>query len=253
MNTGLVDLDFLRQNINNTQLNGKNGFGFKIDNKFVKVYARESDKGFFEILDVSKIEDLSKFTAKTIVFPEKYIYENGQKAGEISRFINSKNLNLVIDSIKIKPMIDSYEKVLEDLYLYDCINMIDLCYVNILYSNKSGFHIIDTTEWQIKNGFLNENIRRFNSSLLAVIVDEYEIPIIRSKYYSKIDKNFYSNIAKYGKCGQRLQHVMELLLNNENYFLDFIFAFQDVYRIHYGEELEKLKEMHEMTKVLKKG
>ena len=253
MEKGLVDLAELRSNMSSANYEGKSSYGFKMGNKFIKVYIRKSDKGFFTPPDVDNIVDFSKFEAKTIVFPDEYIYEDGKKAGEISKFVNGKRLDENVDFIIIDRMIKSYEDVIADLYLYDFIDMIDLCYVNIIYSNRSGFHIIDTTDWKFRDNSLKLNIRRLNSCLIDAIVEDLLIPITYSKYYSKIDEIFYNNMAKYGNGGKRLQKEMNLLMNNEYRFLDFLYAYQEVYRIHYGEDANTLKDVKEFTKVLKKG
>ena len=253
MEKGLVDLAKLRSNMLNADYEGKSSFGFKMGNKFIKIYVRKSDKGVFCPPDVDKLVDFSMFKAKTIVFPEEYIYENGKKAGEISKFVHGKRLDEPVGYIKIKTMLKSYDDLIADIYLYDFIDMADLCYVNIIYSNKSGFHIIDTTDWKIKDGSLNLNIYRLNSSLIDVIVEDMQIPIRYSKYYSKIDDTYYNNMAKYGNSGKRLQQEMNMLMNNEFRFIDLLFAYLETYRIHYGEDANTLKDVKEFTKVLKKG
>ena len=68
-----------------------------------------------------------------------------------------------------------------------------------------------------------------------------------------INENLYENIAKYGNAGKRLQNNIDLIINDKYRFLEFLFAFMEVYQIHYSEEMKSLKELKEMTKVLKKG
>ena len=254
MDRGLVNLSELRNNIAISDFQGKSGYCFIKDKKIIKVYARNGDKGFFIPLDTSKIVDFSKYSADTIVFPDEYIYENGKKAGEISKYIKSKSIdNSFNDHAKIKAIIEGYDKVINDLYLFDNIDMIDLCFVNILFSNSKGFHLIDTTEWCIKDNSINKNVYLFNLSLIDVIVDYLKMPVTYSKYYSKIDDTFYKNIGKYGKAGKRLQENLTLLMNEKYNFLNMLFAYMDMYRIYCGDDIIKLKDMKEFTKVLKKG
>ena len=256
MNNGLVDLKELRKQIGKTKYEGKNSVGFKIGDKFVKVYIRDQDRvhHFFATLDPDKVVDFSNYSADTIVFPDEYIYENNHKAGEISKFINSKRLDEVnMDYANIKSMIDGYEKVLQDLYLYHDINMFDLCFVNVLYSNKKGFHIIDTTEWTIKKESLYKNIYRFNESIMDVLLDYLQIPYILNHNKYCINKDFLVNFNEYGKKGIELTKAFELIDKDKYNFLKFMFAYMDVYRIHYAEEAKTLKDVKELTKVIKKG
>ena len=254
MNRGLVNLELLRKNRNKADFEGKSAYCFIYDDKLIKIYARKCDRDFEYPIDVNKVCDLSKFSADTIVFPIEYIYEDDKKVGEILPYINSKSIDVSFDGkASIQTIISGYEEVLSDLELYNNIDMIDLCCVNVLYSNKDGFHLIDTTEWQIKDNSMKMNVLRFNSSLIGVMVDNLTIPVIYNKYYSNIDKTFYKRMAKYGNAGIRLQKNMNLLMNGRYCFLDLMFAYMDVYRIHYGKDAKTLEDIKEMTKVLKKG
>ena len=131
--------------------------------------------------------------------------------------------------------------------------MIDICYVNILYSNKNGFHIIDTTDWQFQDNSYKINIYRFNWSLTDVTIEYANIPLLYGKCYHKVDENYYNNMAKYGNAGKRLQKNTNMIMVEKYRFLEWLYAYMEVYRIHYGEEMKTLKGVKEMTKVLKKG
>ena len=253
---GLVDLAELRNNIKKANYEGKSSFGFKIGNKFVKVYAREEDRKYsiFSPPDPSKITDFSGLSADTIIFPEKYILENGLKAGEIARFVAGKRLDLAIkNNIVLDKMITNYEKVINDIYLYDFIDMVDLSFVNILYSDRNGFYIIDTTDWYFKNDVLKINIHRFNSSIVKEMMKYFDIPYDDSNFKYIINNEFHDYLKMYGNYGQRLINVFLLIAENKYSFMKFIESYMDVYRIHYGKEAKTLKDVKELTKVLKKG
>ena len=254
MNKGLVDLAELRKRKNQADYEGKSSYCFKVGNKVLKIYARKEDKGFFIPLDTSKISDFSMFSADTIAFPEKYFYENGIKAGEIIPYINGKRLdNAINNGVIINFMINSYEKVIEDLFLYSNINMKDLCYVNILYSNRNGFHIIDTTEWIFEDNCMKKNKYFFDLSIINILNEYLLIPYCQHGGVLKIDNDFLNNMNKYGHAGIKLADNFILIDENKYDFLSFIFAYLDVYRIHYGEDAKTLKDVKELTKVLKKG
>ncbi len=251
-NRGLVDIEILKKD--KPDFDGKSGYCYVRGDKIIKIYASEEDKGFYIPLDRTKICDFSKLWADTIVFPQQYIYQNGEIIAEISKYINSKKVYDSFNSYaRIKPIIDGYELVRNDLITYSNIDMHDLCYVNILYSNKNGFHLIDTTEWEFKDNSLSINIRRLDSSLISVICEYALIPIHFENNFNYIDENFYKSMNKYGNAGKRLQKNIDMLINDQYNFLELLFAYMEVYRIHYNAEMKSLKGVKEMTKVLKKG
>ncbi len=255
MNKGLVDLAKLRKNKDNAIYEGKSSFGFRIGDIFVKIYARENDGLGHCPPDPMKITDFSGFHADTIVFPREYILEKGKKAGEIADFISDKRLDIAMkeDVIVIESMTDNYDKVIQDLYMFDEINMVDLCNVNILYSDSNGFHIIDTTDWYFHKNSLSKNVYYFNSSIVRTLLDYLSVPYIGNCSYKPKYDEFIKKISKYGDAGKRLITSIELANNNKYNFLKLIFACQDVYRIHNGMDANTLSDVKEFTKVLKKG
>ena len=254
MNRGLVDLKELRKNMAKADFCGKSAYCFINGNKIIKLYVRPTDGGFYNCIDPTKVCDLSMFSADTIVFPEEYIYENGEIVGEISKYIRSKAINESFNNTAIiESIINGYDKVVKDLYLYNNINMVDLCFVNVLYSNKNGFHLIDTTEWYFQDNSLKKNMYYFNMSLIDAIVIYLDMPVIYSKFYNKIDNTFLNNVEKYGSAGDRLKESIYAIMSNKYNFLRLLYAYMDTYRIHYGEDAKTLKDVNEFTKVLKKG
>ena len=252
MNRGLVNLEELRKNFDKADFtNGKCSYCFIQDNKIIKIYA---NKYGVNCIEPSRVCDFSKFKADTIIFPFKYIKENGVIVGEISNYIKNKDIiHSFNGKADLNKMIKGFELVIQDMYTYANIDMKDLCSVNILYSNELGFHIIDTTEWQIVDNALKLNIHRFNSSLIGEVVDYSDIPVVYSKYYNRIDNRFYENMAKFGKSGLKLQENMKLLMNNQFNFLNLLYAYMEIYRIYASREAETLEDIKELTKVLKKG
>ena len=256
MNRGLVNLNELRKQVNQADFEGKSAFCFIKRDKIIKIYARKEDKGFFIPLNPSKICDFSKYSADTIVFPDEYIYENGKKAGEILNYINSKTLydGAFTDQDKIDLIIKSYEKVTHDLELFDNISMIDLNFVNILYSNINGFHIIDTTDWLYADNSFQTNLYNFNESLVRSIIKYNELTVdLIVGFLNEIDDVFYHNLARYGNAGKDLQKNFDLIKINKYNFLNLIFSYCELYRQYYGINMKTLKDMKEITKVLKKG
>lgn len=251
MNRGLVNLVKLRKNFDKADFKqGKSSYCFIDGNRIIKVYAQKYEDDFFP----SEVCNFSKYKSDTIVFPTEYIYENGHIVGEISTYIKSQNITHSFDKeANLDKMINGYDLVLQDIYTYTNIDMVDLCSVNILYSNELGFHIIDTTEWKIVDDAHLINLHRFNSSLISEIVEFAETPISYSKYYSKIDDDFYNNMVKFGKAGKELQDSMKLLMHNRFNFQKLIYAYMDMYRTYSGKDAKTLEDVKELTKVLKKG
>lgn len=255
MNGGMVNLAELRKNFAKADYSdGKSSFCFIIGDKLVKVYAKKKDDYYPE-----NVCDFSNFTANTIVFPNKYIRENGRIVAEILDYIKSDDITKSFnDEAILQVMTSGYDDVIQDMFLYSNIYMIDLCTVNILFSNELGYHLIDTTEWKMADDLSNNcplkyDIKRFNYALISAVSNNIKMPIIFSKYYNKIDDAFYKNMAKYGNAGKRLQESMNFILNDRFNFLRMMYAFMETYRIHFGQDPKTLGEIKEFVKVLKKG
>ena len=255
MNKGLVDLAELRNNKDNADFYGKSSYCFRIGDKFVKIYAREGDGLDYCPLNLKQLTDFSGLPSDTIVFPEEYILEKGLKVGEISRFISDKRLDIAVgeDKIAVNSMISNYDRTIGDMYLYDDVNMVDLCNVNILYSDLNGFHIIDTTDWYFHDNCLPKNIYYFNSSIVITLLNYFNVPYIGNCTSMMKCKNFLNELSKYGDAGKKLITSIEQINNNKYNFLKFMFAYQDVYKMHYGMDANTLNDVKELTKVLKKG
>ena len=255
MDKGFVDLAKLRANIHKADFRGKSAYCFIKGDKIIKIYAIPNDGTDYCSLDTNKICNLSKFRADTIVFPDKYIYENRRKVGEILEYIPDFSIdNSFNDDANLDLIVNGYELVINDLYLYSNLEMIDLCYVNILYSNKNGFHIIDTTEWQMADNAIKANLYRLNSSLVNIVFRYLNIPIKYSKYYSKIDEVLMNNINNYGVPGIKLKKEIFNIINDVHVdFLELMFAYMDMYRIYSCSDAKRLEDIKEFTKVLKKG
>ena len=247
-NKGLVDE--IKESKKDYDFEGKSGFCYIMGKKIIKIYATEKTHGIFAPPDPNKICDFSNLVADTIVFPEQYIYDRGRIIGEISRYIKSQPIYKSFNGhVIIQRIIESYERVLADLRTYSNIDMQDLGITNILFSNKRGFHIIDTTDWQFKDNSLPLNIRNFDDSLIDGVTWYADVPFINQSEMV----TYYNNLAKYGPAGQKLQNYKNMIKNRDIHFLEFLYAYMEVYRIHYAEEMKNLKDVKEMTKVLKKG
>ena len=253
MYKGLVDLKELRKNINNSDCRRINGYCFVIGNKIIKLYAKEGDN-FFVPLDRSKICDFSKYKADTIVFPDTYIKENGEYAGEISDFINDESIMISFKyDTDINCLINSYELVLEDLLTYSNIVMKDLNACNILYSNDKGFHIIDTSEWRLGQNTYRINKFSFDNAIVKKIVEFIDIPVNYRGSYAVLDDSFVNNCDKFGKVGNDFIDIFEMNLNNKYRLIDLMYLYKELYEKYYGEQLRTLDDVKKYTKVLKKG
>lgn len=246
MEKGLVDLNELRKQIPNTKYSGKSSYCFRMGNKIIKVYVGKVNR--------DKIVDFSKYSADTIVFPDEYKYENGQKAGEVSIFIPDEKVDIAInEKTKIKLLMYHYDQVMSDFMTYPNICMYDLRYVNVLYSEKRGFHIIDTTDWEIKDDSLKSNIFYFNICVVDTILNVVDVPTERYYTYLFLEKIFYNNCLKYGIVGKKFIEVLEGNLNGQYRFHDLMSMYQQLYKMDHNEELETIGDMKEFTKILKKG
>lgn len=253
INKGLVDLKELRKLKNNYDFRGKSAYCFIRGNKIIKIYATSEDIGY-SVLDNNLINDFSKYKADTIVFPEEYIYENGKIVGEILDYIDDTSIiesfcdNTIVDNI-----IKSYELVVNDIYTFSNLEMIDLSSVNILYSMNNGFHIIDTTEWKLNKDREKINIHMFSSQIVNTLFSKIDLPITYKSTYAFVDKNVEINACKYGKVGKAFCNVLEMNMNNYYRLLELIYVYKRIYEMHYGKELNTIADMKEITKILKKG
>ena len=253
-NKGLVDLLELRKLKNNADFRGKSAYCFIKDNKIIKVYASKNDKGFIP-LDRNSICDFSKYEADTIVFPNEYIYEKGIKAGEIQKYINKESITKSLnDTTNVDLLINNFELVVSDIMTYSNVLMRDLCKVNILYSESDGFHIIDTTEWEL-NKFDNyfDNVGRLSLHVIRCILDYIDLSEINYYNYPMIDRRIKEFSDKFGKVGQDFYKVLFSTFHDKYNFYRFMYAYQTLYQKYYGEELKTLNDMKEFTKVIKKG
>ena len=249
----MVDLEELRKKKAMANFRGKSAYCFIRDNKLIKVYANKQDVGFMS-LDRDSICDLSKYEADTIVFPDYYLYEDGKKAGEVMDYINDLSIDVAFDDrIELIPLVENYELVIRDILTFSNLKMCDLCDVNILYSQENGFHLIDTTEWELSDEKARWNIKRFNTYVIKTLLEYIDVPINYCRDYCFIDKKFQKKLFKFGKPGERLYQTLDHNLNEKYSIYDLIYAYMTLYHKYYGEELKTLEETKELTKVLKKG
>ena len=150
-------------------------------------------------------------------------------------------------------IIKSYELVVNDIYTFSNLEMIDLSSVNILYSMNNGFHIIDTTEWKLNKDREKINIHSFSSQIVNTLFSKIDLPITYKSTYAFVDKNVEINACKYGRVGKAFCNVLEMNMNNYYRLLELIYVYKRIYEMHYGKELNTIADMKEITKILKKG
>ncbi len=253
-NEGLVDIVKSRKNKAKADFRGKSAYCFIHGNKIIKIYANENDHGYTS-LDRDTIIDLSTYKSDTIVFPDSYLYEKKEKVGEIMDYIKADHVRVPFyNNINVNRLLVNYENAYNDITVYNNILMRDLCDVNILYSEKDGFHIIDTTEWEFSDkNTIPYNIYKFKTSLINLIFEYIDIPIIYRYEYPMIDGIIRENAYKYGLVGQRYFKVLSNVINNKCSFQELLFAYMSLYEKIYNTELKTLNDVKEMTKILKKG
>ena len=256
MNRGLVDLDELRRRFANgeTSLVGNTSYCFVDGDKIIKVYGRKHEKGIYIPVERDKVIDLSCYKSDVIVFPDEYFVENGLPAGEISDYINNKNiLESFNEEALLSIMINRLDPVIREIMLYKFLKMNDLCGSNILFSNELGYHIIDTTPWELAIDASKNNLNNLNKYLIETVKDNLELPVKYSNFFNKIDPIFYKNTAKFGKPGLELQKNIVLLTKLKFDFINLITAFMEAYRVYNGTDANTLGDVKEFVKVLKKG
>lgn len=253
-NEGLVDLEYLRKKKRYADFCGTSAFCFIRGNKIIKIY---DEKSYMRAIpfDRNSVQDFSMYKDDTIIFPDEYIYENGIKAGEIMDYIKNESIIFSLDDdTLIRPFINNYENSYDDILIYDNILMCDLCSANILYSNELGFHIIDTSEWKYSdNNTSSWNIHRFNNYIIKRFLEYLEIVIEYQGNNAMLCNDLKNNLLKYGTVGKNLCNVLEHNINHKPNVLDFIYAYMDFYQNYYNFGLRSLKDMKDLTKVLRIG
>lgn len=255
MKRGEVDLNKLRASKEKYDFRGKTAYCFLNGKNIIKIYAQEDDDEY-KSLNKDLIEDFSQNKSKIIVFPQEYLYQNGVKVGEISRFIKDKSLleNNFYGKIMVNSLIKNYNLVVNELKRINNIYMHDLDSVNILYSGRSGFHIIDVTEWTYKSDSSNINIYYFNRTLFRSICDFIGLPTFYHDFINtKITYNILYNEVDYGNLGKEFYNLIECNLMDDYHIVEFLEAYRAMYQIYYDREMKTLNQMKNYTKILKKG
>ena len=253
MSKGLVDLAELRKMRDKAQFRGETAYCFVQGDKIIKVYATKSDR-YYTPIDRSTIPDFSVYKSDTIVFPDEYICEDGIKSGEIMDFIPDEDISISFnDETEIKPLIDHYGKAITDIKAFPNMRMVDLCWPNILYSLKNGFHIIDTTPWKLMDNTTVWNIDRFNENIVRIIFNY--LKVLNPEYYDYpvMDGRFRERCLSYGIAGEELYRLIERNAFKKYNVEDLLHAYMELYLKINGIEPRNLGEIKEITKMLKKG
>lgn len=250
MNRGLVDLakyeDLieLKKENDDYSLRGVEGCCFIENDKIIKIY---------DIINTNNC-DLSHFKSKRISFPIYYIVKNDHVYGEVMPYFNAKSIDTSInlDSI-INDLINHYNVICQEIKKFSHILMLELVYPNILYDEKKGFYLIDTTKWYLNNGE-NINYRKKNISCLDrslfLIIQEL---ICENKPNEELTdiKNYYEKIKK-SAIGKKFLKLYELGLREiEFHFLELMEAYKKIVQIYYNDELKTINDMKKYTKIMK--
>ena len=237
----LVDLKLLSKEKENIKLSGKDGYCFIFNDVIIKIYRHPKNK--------SDVTDWSSYQSSMISFPKRYLVDGKGIIGELMPFFEGELLVSAINlKTKLSLLYNHYYEMIKEIRNYPEIKMNDMGIVNILYSEKKGFKLIDVTEWKKDINQIDNNIRLFDYSLICVIFDQILIPgssILRTV--------FPNNVLKYGKDGQEfIKLKKKCLIEREYHFLEMMEAYNRMYKIHYSMDLKTIDNMKNYTKLLKK-
>jgi hypothetical protein len=258
MDGGLFDLEkyeqaiLVRKKNGNLSFQGLQGNCFIEGNDVVKIYN----------IPNMNVSFLCGYSSKRISFPYYYIEKNGDIYGEIMPYFDAKALlySLTKEST-IDYLIKHYRIICEEIYKFPEIFMIDLSYPNILYDEKKGFYIVDTTSCflDFKDDFSKVNIESLNRAIifaLGCIIFEYEnkLEFIAEKEYFKEIIEVYFQKIKCFSIGKEFLKLIELCLNEEEYrFLDLVDVYCEIVKIYYNDELKTIEDAKKYIKIMKNG
>lgn len=199
--------------------------------------------------------DFTKYKSSQIAFPMHYLcdyhnFSSKEIVGEIMPYFDKESITWSInETTRIDFLIEHYLEILHELEKYPEIDMMDLCSANILYSQQTGFSIIDTTCWRIdmKQDFIDGNKRDFDFGLASRLVDNVlEIgPMLVTDYH------FSKNLMRYGKVGHDLLRVLEATLDDDYQILAILQLYRLIASSNGLEPIRTLGDAKNYTKKLK--
>lgn len=229
----------------NYLLSGSRGFCCVKDGYIYKFYNDPKEERDFV--------DLSGYQSSKIAFPIIYFYDQNDPSkivGEKMIFYDKKSIGFAINGrTDINLLIKHYLDILWELERFPEIRMEDLVSPNILYDKKTGFTIIDTSDWRIDK---NNNYFDYNKHLI-----EYEITDILLGDYLGIfkltvdDIKFCRNLLQYGVQGKMLLRILELVLDDEDHLIEIIQLYKKIFDNAGKKSIKTIDDMKKYTKRLK--
>ncbi len=180
-------------------------------------------KIYFEPRDERCRTDLSQFKSSFIVFPQYYLYDKvkpDQVVGEVQKYVRKEELRISLnDEVLIEKLIKNYKALLEELKIYRQILMDDIFTGNVLYNDKDGFNLIDTTNWSVTgNDNYQDNKFNLDDSIIEVILSD----ILEITQFSFCNLSFVNGLKKLGDYGMQLSEVINANLSKDYHVIEFL-------------------------------
>lgn len=206
-------------------LSGKTGYCFIRGNRIIKLYE------FPKKYDVNY--DMTKFKSERISFPLDYLYEEGRIIGEILPYYKALNIENIINlRSNIIQLASFFEEMCNEVKKFPNIAMYDIWLGNILYSNKKGMFLIDTTDWKISEKNCNEyNLKLLEESMIKLLKDL----VIQSENFQK---------------GSLLRYLFEYI-NNGNSLVDLLKEYREKVKNEYNCEIKSVSDVKKYMKIMK--
>ena len=225
------------------RLKGSDGVCFIKNDEIIKIYNSAQNQLNFC--------DLSKYQSDRIAFPKYYLRNKEWIYGEVMQYFQYSTISDGLDlRSDINRLIENYYVIMHEIERFPDLYMSDLDYSkNILYSEKDGFYLIDTTIWNDEEWHHIEkrNMHMLNKAIKAVLFDAIGIDVEKEKYdlstqYSKIRQD---------AIGAIYLSVLEDSLGNDFDFLMFINSLTEIVHKYFYEDIKTVDDVKKFAKKIK--
>ncbi len=230
----------------NYELRGCTGYCFIEDKEIIKIYLNP-------IID-ENICDMSNNKSDRIAFPKFYVKKRNMYYAEVMDYILCPKFFYALagNSTFLEKLFDNYQVMVNEIKRFPNIYMSDLDFHgNVLYQDKNGFYLIDTTKWRYDDypHMERENIKMFNKALFDAL-KLYLYGDIDDRVFQYEIQEMYQGIKTLNE-GKELLEIMGSSLKGEYDIISFLKAYVNVVRIYCNGHIETTENMQKYVKILK--
>jgi len=230
----------IRKKTGDYSLGGKTGFCFIEGKYIIKIYN-------YPIREKNYL-DFSSYTSNRISFPINYIFSNGYVIGEIMPYYKADTIDNTLNlKTNINFLYESYTEIIKEIKKFPNIAMYDLWQKNVLFSNKTGFYLIDITDWK----YINSNHVDSNIGYLDRTIGYMLNELVFNDGNLLLDINNSYRILHGNNIGREILSIYLGYIKREYKVLEFIDAYEKFIKINYNYDIKTLSDMKKYTKIMK--